>query len=258
MNFTSLLSSHRTLWTLAALWMLGMHGAGSAAEVQVAVAANFSAPMQKIAAAFESQTGHRVRTAVGSSGKLATQIKAGAPFDVFLSADSQTPLALEADGLSVAGSRFTYATGRLALWSRQADLVDAQGAVLRKGNFSYLAIADPRLAPYGAAALEVLKSLGLWPSLQARIVQADSVGQSYQFIASGNAELGFVAWAQVQATPQTGSVWLVPANLHAPLRQDAVLLQKGKSNPAAQAFLPFLKSPQAQAIILSYGYAIDP
>ena len=258
MKLACLLLSHRPLWALAALWTLCVPGQGRAAEVHVAVAANFSAPMQKIATAFEVQTGHRVRSALGSSGKLATQIKAGAPFEVFLSADSQTPLALEADGLTIVGSRITYAIGRLALWSRQTDLVDAQGAVLRKGNFSYLAMADPRLAPYGAAALEVLKSMGLWPSLQSRVVQADSVGQTYQFVASGNAEMGFVAWAQVQEAQQKGSFWLVPTALHSPLRQEAVLLQKGKDNPAAQAFMPFLKSPQAQAIILSYGYTVYP
>ena len=259
MTLACLLFNPRTLGALAALWALCCPAVGGAAEVQVAVAANFAGPMQKIAKAFEEDSGHRVRTALGSTGKLATQIKSGAPFEVFLSADSQTAASLEAEGLAVAGSRFSYATGRLALWSRQAGLVDAQGAVLRTGHFSYLAMANPRLAPYGEAALEVLKAMGLWPALQSRVVNADSVGQSYQFVASGNAELGFVALSQILADTENNksAYWLVPAHLHAPLRQDAVLLQTGKDKPAALALLRFLKSPAAQAIIQAYGYSVD-
>jgi molybdate transport system substrate-binding protein len=233
-------------------------GAASADDVQVAVAANFSAPMQAIAAAFERDTGHKARLAFGSSGKFYAQIKHGAPFQVLLSADDEIPARLEQEGMAVAGTRFTYAIGRLALWSAQAGRVDARGDVLKKGGYAHLAIANPKLAPYGAAAIEVLKNLGLLDAVQARFVQGENIAQTWQFVASGNAELGFVALSQITrgAKLTQGSAWIVPARLHAPIRQDAVILARGKGNAAASALMAYLKSESAKAVIRTYGYDI--
>lgn len=231
-------------------------GLSHAAEVSVAVAANFTAPMQKIAAAFEQETGHKAVLAFGSTGKFYAQIRNGAPFQVLLAADDETPARLDKEGLTAPGTRFTYAIGRLVLWSRQSGLVDDKGEILRKGRFERLAIADPRLAPYGAAAVESLTKLGLLPGLQARLVQGESIAQTYQFVASGNAALGFVALSQVTADGRVteGSAWVVPANLHTAIRQDAVVLSTGKGNPAATALMAYLKGDKARAIIRSSGY----
>ena len=227
-----------------------------AQDVVVAVAANFSAPAQKIATAFTAASGYKVNLIVGSTGKLYAQIKNGAPFHILLSADDETPARLVKEGAGVEGSPFTYAVGRLVLWSKQVGVVDAQGQVLR-GNFERLAIADPKLAPYGAAALEVLDKLQLRSQVQARLVQGESIAQAYQFVSTGNALLGFVAASQVMVDGRIteGSAWVVPASLHTALKQDVVLLQSAKGNVAAQAFLGYLKSEPAQAIIRSYGYA---
>lgn len=227
-----------------------------AAEVQVAVAANFSAPMQRIAAAFAQDTGHRAVLAFGSTGRFHAQIRQGAPFQVLLAADEHTPARLEAEGLAQPGTRFTYATGRLVLWSRQPGRVDASGAVLRRGGFARLAIADPKLAPYGAAALEVLSRLGLLEALRPRLVQGENVTQAHQFVATGNAELGFVAASQViaEGRPAPGSAWHVPADLHAPIRQDAVLLVPGRDQAAAIALLAYLRGERARAIVRASGY----
>ena len=224
-------------------------------EVTVAVAANFSAPAQKIATAFTAASGYKVNLIVGSTGKLYAQIKNGAPFHILLSADDETPARLVKEGAGVEGSPFTYAVGRLVLWSKQAGMVDAKGEVLR-GPFERLAIADPKLAPYGAAAMEVLDKLQLRSQVQASLVQGESIAQAYQFVSTGNASLGFVALSQVMVEGRVaeGSAWVVPANLHAALKQDAVLLSGAKGNLAAQAFLSYLKSEPAQAIIRSYGY----
>jgi molybdate transport system substrate-binding protein len=229
-----------------------------AAEVKVAVAANFSAPMQRIAQAFEQQTGHKAVLSFGGTGSLHAQIRNGAPFQVLLAADDETPRRLEAEGLGVPGSRFTYATGRLVLWSRQAGLVDDQGEVLRSGRFPRLAIANPKLAPYGQAAVETLTGLGLLATVQPRLVQGDSIGQAYQFVATENAQLGFVALSQVYADGRIaqGSGWIVPASLHQPIRQDALLLKTGQGNPAASALLDFLRGEKARAVIRSHGYEI--
>ena len=226
-----------------------------AGEVSVAAAANLAGPIQKIAAAFTEETGHQAVIALGSTGKFYAQIRNGAPFQVLLAADEETPLRLENDGLGVAGSRLTYATGRLVLWSATPGRVDSEGAVLRQGTFRHLAIADPKLAPYGAAAQQVLAALGLAATLQPRIVQGENIAQAHQFVASGNAELGFVARSQVtlDGVLTSGSAWLVPAQLHRPLRQDAVLLLKGKDQPAALAWLNFLRSDKARAILRSHG-----
>lgn len=227
-----------------------------AAEVQVAVASNFLAPMQRIAAAFERDTGHRARLAAGATGKFYAQIRNGAPFEVLLAADETTPARLEAEGRAVAGTRFTYAIGRLVLWSPRAEYVDAEGAILRRGGFAHLAVANPRTAPYGAAAAQVLAALGLGDALAARLVTGENIGQTYQFVASGNAELGFVALSQVMADGKLagGSAWPVPDELYLPIRQDAVLLERGADNPAAAALLDYLRGDAARALIGGYGY----
>jgi molybdate transport system substrate-binding protein len=225
-------------------------------EVSVAVAANFTAPMQKIATAFAQDTGHKALLSFSSTGKFYAQIKNGAPFQVLLSADDETPLKLEREGFAQSGSRFTYATGRLVLWSKTPGLVDDKGSVLKAGNFERLAIADTKLAPYGAAALQTLSKLGLNGSLSAKLVTGESVGQAYQFVSTGNAALGFVALSQVMVNQKIteGSAWVVPATLHDPLLQDAVLLNPGKGVTAAQALLDYLKADKARSIMRGYGY----
>jgi molybdate transport system substrate-binding protein len=225
-------------------------------EVQVAVAANFAAPMQKIAADFEKETGHKAVVASGATGKFYAQIKNGAPFEVLLAADDETPAKLEKEGAVVAGSRFTYAIGKLVLWSTKPGYVDAKGEVLKKGEFAHLAIANPKTAPYGAAAMETLKNLGLLDGLQAKLVQGENIAQTQQFVISGNAELGFVALSQVvkDGKPGEGSTWIVPENLHAQIRQDAVILAKGKDKPAAAALMKYLAGDKAKAVIRAFGY----
>ncbi len=242
----------RLLAAMAALTL----GVSHAADVTVAVAANFTAPMQKIAEAFAQETGHKAVLAFGATGKFYAQIKNGAPFQVLLAADNETPAKLEKEGFAVAGTRFTYATGRLVLWSAQPGLVDDKGDVLRTSQDGKVALADPKLAPYGAAAIETMTRLGLLERLQPRFVQGENIGQAYQFVATGNAPMGFVALSQVMVDGRIakGSAWVVPAMLHAPILQDAVLLNPGKDNPAALALTRYLRSEKARAIILSYGY----
>lgn len=238
--------------------LLALAGAAaSAGQVQVAVAANMAAPMRKIAAEFARATGHEAVVVLGSTGKFYAQIKAGAPFEVLLAADDTTPAKLEREGLAVPGTRFTYATGQLVLWSADPSMVDAKGEVLRQPPRGKLAVADPKLAPYGAAAMETLTKLGVLAAWQPQIVQGESIGQAYQFAATGNAALGFVALAQVMADGRItkGSAWIVPGTLHAPLKQDAVLLQTGQSNPAATALLQYLKSDAARATLRGFGYS---
>lgn len=227
-----------------------------AADISVAVAANFAAPLKALAQVFERDSGHRVLASVGSTGALYAQVVNGAPFHVFLSADDRTPSRLESEGRAVAGTRFVYATGRLALWSAQPGRVDPQGQVLAREPSSRLAVANPKLAPYGAAALEVLERLGQRERWQGRMVQGENIAQVHQFVASGNAGLGFVALSQVMRAGvwTSGSGWVVPQTLHTPLRQEAVLLHKGASQPGARAFLDFLKSEPARRIIAEYGH----
>lgn len=227
-----------------------------AGEVQVAVAANMAPAMARIAAAFTRDTGHRAVVALGSTGKFYAQIRNGAPFEVLLAADDETPAKLEAEGLAVRDSRFTYAIGRLVLWSANEGVVDGRGEILRKPGRPRLAIADPRVAPYGRAAMETLQNLGVLESWQPHLVMGDSVGQAHQFTASGNAPIGFVALSQVAEDGRIarGSGWMVPARLHAPLRQDAVLLKAGASNPTATAFLVYLRGNAARSILRSAGY----
>ncbi|MBV5339080.1 MAG: molybdate ABC transporter substrate-binding protein [Deltaproteobacteria bacterium] len=227
-----------------------------AAEVHVAVAANFTAPMKQIAAEFEKETGHKVVLSFGASGKFYAQIKNGAPFQILLSADDEKPIQLVKDGLAVADSRFTYAIGTLVLWSAKPGFVDAKGEVLGKGHFNKIAIANPKLAPYGTAAIELLTKQGLLTSLTPKFVQGENISQTFQFVSTGNAELGFVALSQVMKDGKvtSGSAWVVPGKLHNPIRQDAVLLATGKDNAAAKALLEYLKSAKAKTIIRLYGY----
>jgi molybdate transport system substrate-binding protein len=229
-------------------------GIAAAAEIQVAVASNFSQVVGILAARFEATTGHRVAMIPGSTAKHYAQIRNGAPFDLFLAADAFHPKKLEEGGLAIPGSRFTYAFGQLVLWSPREDYVDNQGEVLENGEFRHLGIANPALAPYGLAAREVLESLGLWERLQYRMVRGENIGQAFQFVASGNAELGFVALSQIM-TPghglRTGSIWHVPQELYTPIEQQAVLVQ---DNAAAREFMDFLESAEAQLIIQDNGY----
>jgi molybdate transport system substrate-binding protein len=252
-----------------------------AGEAKVAVAANFAAPLSRLAEGFGAATGHTLKVSSGATGKLYAQIAAGAPFEVLLAADDETPKKLIEQGLAVAGSSFTYALGTLVLWSAQPGLVDDRGAVLEHGRFAHLAIANPKLAPYGRAALQVLQARGLAERLAPRLVSGESIAQAYQFVATGNAELGFVALAQIMVAapmpaaarppaetpptarvgespaasgPASGSYWQVPRSLYGEIRQDAVLLTAGAQNPAAAALLAYLKSAPAQALIRSFGY----
>jgi molybdate transport system substrate-binding protein len=243
---------------LAGLLALTAWGTAQADEVQVAVAANFMAPMQKIAAEFEKDTGNKAVLAFGATGKFYAQISNGAPFEVFLAADDDTPAKLEAEHRTVPGTRFTYATGKLVLWSAQDGYVDGRGQVLKTGNFAHLAIANPRTAPYGAAAVETLTRLNVYDRVQGKLVQGENIAQTHQFVSTGNAPLGFVALSQVYRDGKftSGSGWIVPANLHSPIRQDAVILARGGANPAARALADYLKSNKARDIIRSYGYEL--
>ncbi|BCO25886.1 molybdate-binding protein ModA [Rhodoferax lithotrophicus] len=227
-------------------------------EISVAVAANFTAPMKQIAEVFEKETGHKIQAAFGATGKFYAQIKNGAPFDVLLAADDETPTKLVKENAAVAGSQFTYAMGKLVLWSVKPAIVDQAGEVLKKGGFDHIAFANPKLAPYGAAAVETLKSMGVYDTLQPKVVTGESIAQTYQFVSSGNALLGFVALSQVLKDGKIeGSSWVVPAKLYSPIRQDAVILEKGKGKPAAEALMKFLKADKAKAIIQSYGYELS-
>ncbi len=229
-----------------------------AAEVSVAVAANFTAPMNAIAAEFTKDTGHIAKPAFGATGKFYAQIKNGAPFQMLLSADDETPARLVQEGLADPASRFTYAIGTLVLWSAQPGYVDAQASVLKKNQFNKLALANPKLAPYGKAAVEVLTGMGLIDAVTPKFVQGENIAQTFQFASTGNAELGFVALSQVMKDGKiaNGSAWIVPAKLHTPIRQDAVILAAGKGNAAAEALMKYLKGDKAKAIINSYGYEI--
>jgi molybdate transport system substrate-binding protein len=228
-----------------------------AEQVQVAVAANFVPPFKEISIEFQKVSGHTAELSAGSSGKFYAQIKNGAPFEVFLSADDERPKLLEDEGLGVKGSRFTYAIGRLVLWSQDPALVTGEDT-LRNDKFKHLAIANPKTAPYGKAAMQAMMKLGVWENLQPRIVMGENQGQTSGFLESGNAELGFLALSQVldEKLRGKGSRWDVPQSLHEPIKQDAILLVKGQNNPAAKAFMDFMRSPQARVIIERYGYEL--
>jgi molybdate transport system substrate-binding protein len=243
---------HRTIATLALIMSITT----SAAEVKVAVAANFAQTMKEISTVFEKDTGHKLAITQGSTGKLYAQISQGAPFEVFLSADDETPEKLINEGKAIAGTRFTYAIGRLALWSPNPDLVNEGGQVLKTDKFRYVAIANARVAPYGRAAVQVMQKLGVLSSIEPRVVQGESITQTFQFVSTGNAQLGFVALSQITENGKlkSGSAWIVPENMHEQLRQDAVLLNPGKDSAAATSFLNFLKSDKAKTIITAHGY----
>ena len=267
-------SKHPGVWAAPglAIWagMQALLPATARADtVTVAVAANFAAPLARIADAFAASNGHTLKISAGATGKFYSQIIAGAPFQVLIAADDETPKKLIAEGHAVAGSNFTYAIGQLVLWSAQPGLVDAQGAVLGSGKFSKLAIANPKLAPYGQAAVEVIQARGLTAVIAPRLVTAESIAQAYQFVATGNAELGFVALSQVigaglapagssapSGKPAAGSYWRVPANLYGEIRQDALLLKPGEKSAAAAALLAYLKSAPARAVIQRFGYGL--
>ena len=228
-------------------------------QVNVAVAANFVAPMKKISHDFERETGHQLRISTGSTGSFYAQIKNGAPFHVLLAADDETPLKIENEGLGVTGSRFTYAIGKLVLWSKKPGFVDAHGEVLRSGRFDKIAISNPKLAPYGAAAITALDKMGLRERIAPKIAEGSNITQTFQFVSSENAQLGFIALSQVYENGRIkeGSGWVVPSSMHAPIQQDAVLLNPGKNNAAAAALLQYLQGDQAKAVIRSFGYELQ-
>lgn len=229
-----------------------------AAEVRVAVAANFAQSMKEIAAGFEKDTGHKVTMSQGATGKFYAQIVNGAPFDILLSADDETPTRLVGEGKAVAGSQFTYAIGRLVLWSPDDKLVDQGGGVLKTDKFKFIAIANAKVAPYGRAAVQTMQKLGVLTAIEPRVVQGESISQTQQFVTSGNAQLGFVALSQVSegGKLKSGSGWIVPEAMHEELKQDAVLLNPGKESAAAGALLAWLKSDKARRIIDRYGYKL--
>lgn len=238
--------------------LLGFSGLLYSEEVKVAVAANFTAPMEQIAAAFEQETGHKAVLAFGATGALYAQISHGAPFAVLLSADDKTTRRLANEGKALADSEFTYAIGKLVLWSPDPDLIDNEGKVLGSGQFKHVAIANPDTAPYGQAAVEFLKEAGLYESIKPKLVTGDNISQAFQFVRTGNADIGFVALSQVFNNGRIvqGSAWTVPGDRYAPIRQNAILLNGGTSNAAAKAILQFLQSDKAKALIKSFGYAL--
>lgn len=246
----------RLLICLLMLWP----GVSHAGKVTVAIAANFTEPSKEIAAAFKARTGHDASLSFGPSGQIYTQIMNGAPYEVFMSADAERPVKAEAEGLGVKGTRFIYAYGALVLWSAAPKLIDGKGVVLKGGKFNKLAIADPATAPYGVAAVETLRKMGIYDAIAPKIVKGTSIAQTYNFVSTGSAELGFVALSQVHRA-QTGSrwpgsYWIVPKSYYTPIDQQVILLKTGDKNPAARAWMAFLKSPEAEKIIRSYGYEV--
>ncbi len=245
---------HLVFWVL--FFSFIKTGTAHAGSVQVAVAANFAGALDLIGKDFEQETGHRLVMASGATGKFYAQIKSGAPFEVFLSADTATPRKLEEEGLVVPGSRFTYAIGRLVLWSSKPNYVDREGKILTGGNFDHLSMANPKTAPYGVAAMEILKKRGVDAALAPKLVQGENIAQAHQFVVSGNAQLGFVALSQVYKNGQltSGSAWFIPDTEYQPIRQDVVMLRTAEGNPAATALLAYLKSPAALNVMASLGY----
>jgi molybdate transport system substrate-binding protein len=242
----------RSLFAFALLWA----GVAQAGETSVAVASNFTEPATEIAALFAERTGHSAVLTFGASGQFYAQISQGAPFQVFLSADDARPRKAVEEGFGVEGTAFTYALGTLTLWSADPDLVKGE-ETLRAGGFEKIAIASPEAAPYGLAAVQTMEKLGVREALQPKIVQGSNISQALQFVDTGNAELGFVALSQVVLTDK-GSRWIVPGELHDRIRQDAVLLEPGRENEAARAFLDFLRTPEARGVIERFGYGLDP
>jgi molybdate transport system substrate-binding protein len=240
---------------LAGVFLLSIGQSAFAGQVNVAVAANFTDPSKEIAEAFKAKIGHEAVLSFGASGQFYTQITQDAPFQVFLSADAERPQKLADEGLGDKATKFTYAIGKLVLWGKAADVTKGE-AVLKENKFTKLSIANPTSAPYGAAAIEAMKKLGVYETLQPKIVQGNNISQAFQFVDTGNAELGFVALSQLKDVT-AGTRWTVPQTLYSPIKQDAVLLKKGQGNEAATAFMTFLKGPEATAIIKKYGYVLD-
>ena len=238
---------------------LAAAGTASADEAHIAVAANFTAPMKAIIELFEADTGHSVQASYGSTGKLYAQIKNGAPFEALLAADQERPTLLEEEGVGVPGTRFTYAVGTLVLWSAEPGVAEDGEALLKAGDFNKLAIANPKLAPYGEAAMQTMDALGVQAALQPKLVMGENIAQTYQFVDTGNAEVGFLALSQVMHDGKItkGSGWIVPGDLHEPIRQDAVILEKGKDNPAVAALFDFLKGEKAHGVIRDFGYETE-
>lgn len=247
--------AHMLAMFILLIWMLPV----LADEVRVAVAANFTAPMQRIAPDFEAASGHHLVLSYGSTGKFYAQIRNGAPFDVLLSADETTPAKLIAENQAIRQTDFTYAIGKLVLWSPKPDKVDKSGKILIDGSFRHLALANPKLAPYGAASVQAMQSLGVYEKLKDKFVLGENLPQVYQFVASGNAELGFIALSQIYQDGRygSGSYWLLPDDLYSAVKQNAVVLAQGKDKPAVDAFMRNLKSKPAKAIIQSYGYGVQ-
>ncbi|MGB5831284.1 MAG: molybdate ABC transporter substrate-binding protein [Thiohalocapsa sp.] len=247
------------LWLSCTIALMSSPVATPADQAIIAVASNFTAPMKQIIAAFEQQTNHRVKASFGSTGKFYAQIKNGAPFQALLAADQQRPQLLEEEGTAVAGSRFTYAVGTLVLWSAKRGMIEDGPALLRNGVFNKLALANPRLAPYGHASIETLEALNLKDRLEPKLVMGENIAQTYQFVDTGNADIGFVALSQVMAGGDNtkGSGWIVSADMHEPIHQDAVLLLRGDGKPAVSALLEFLQSEKAKVIVRDYGYATE-
>ncbi len=251
--------SPRAVRLAAVLFLFGVAQAVNAATIRVGVASNFAAAMAVLAERFQHHSGHRTVVSAGSTGKLYAQIKHGAPLDLLLAADAERPLRLEREGDGVAGTRFTYATGRIVLWSPQHDRVDAAGDVLTTRGFGKLAIANPATAPYGLAARQTMQRLGVWSRLQPHLVRGENITQTYQFVASGNADLGFVALSQVRAKGIPGdSSWLVPEDLYQPIEQQVVLLHNAREPEAARALLAYLRGPEARGILRKLGYGSPP
>jgi molybdate transport system substrate-binding protein len=247
-----------TRWFMALLAavLIGHHAVAD--EVRVAVAANFTGAANEIAPLFKKLSGHSVKLSFGSTGKLFTQIENGAPFDVFLAADSRRPKKAEYEGLAVPGTRFTYARGKLVLWSASPCLFEDGETYIRGGTFDHLAIANPKTAPYGLAAQQVMQKLGVWDDMQDKLIRGDSIAQTFQFAATGNAEIGFVAYSQIMKwKDRDGSLWIIPDNNYAPIEQQAVLLKRGADNPAARAFIEFLKGTEARSVIEGFGYGVE-
>lgn len=232
--------------------------AASADEILVAVASNFIKPMQAISQQFTDKTGHKVTLSFGSSGKLMAQIRHGAPFDLFLSADKDKVSHLLDKGLAIAGTEFIYAQGRLVLWSNKANFVDDSGEILKSDKFRYIALADAKLAPYGKAAQQVIDTMNIDKQLKPRVVKGENISQTYQFVRTGNAELGFVALSQVQqhTSKLKGSQWLIPSHYHHTIDQYAVTLNRARNNDVAAEFSRFLKQENSLALIRSFGYDI--
>ncbi len=227
-----------------------------AAEIKVAVASNFANTLKEIAVEFQRDTGHQLAITPGATGKFYAQISNGAPFDVFLSADDETPRKLAQEGKAIAASQFTYAIGRLALWSPSPDLVDKNADILKTDKFKYIAIANAKVAPYGQAAVQTMQKLGVLSKIEPRVVQGESIAQTFQFVSTGNAQLGFVALSQIfeNGKIKTGSAWIVPEEMHEQLKQDAVILQSCKNTAACQALMDYLKSEKIKKMMSSYGY----